>query len=171
MIHRHVLASFPYRNCGWAEDYDLILRLLAHGYALGVVPQRLLSWRDAPTRLSRLSPTYALERFTACKAAFLAQTFLAATRSYILWGYGATGKALCRALLTYGKQPAHIVELHPGRLGKTIHRAPVIPPETLPQVPTRPVVVSVAGEKARGEIRSAMTQMGFVELRDFVCAA
>ena len=171
MIRRDVLMSFPYRNCDWAEDYDLILRLLSNGYALSVVPQRLLSWRDGPKRLSRTNPTYALERFTACKADFLAKTFLLETSSYILWGYGATGKALRRALLAYGKQPAHIVELHPGRLGKVIHQAPVIPPERLIQVPRRPVVISVAGVKPRGEIRAAMTQMGFVELRDFVCAA
>ena len=171
MIRRDVLAACLYRDCGWPEDYDLILRLLTHGYTLSVVPQRLLSWRDGPTRLSRISPTYALERFTACKAAFLATTFLARSNRYILWGYGATGKALRRALLPYDKRPAYIVELHPGRLGKTIHRAPVIAPEILPQVPRQPVVVSVAGAKARGEIRAAMAQMGFQELRHFVCAA
>jgi glycosyltransferase involved in cell wall biosynthesis len=171
MIRRDVLAACPYRERGWPEDYDLILRLLTHGYTLSVVPQRLLSWRDGPERLSRISPTYALERFTACKAAFLATTFLAGTNGYILWGYGATGKALRRALLSYDKQPAYIVDLHPGRLGKTIHHAPVIPPETLPQVPRRPIVVSVAGAKARGEIRAAMAQMNFQELQHFVCAA
>ena len=171
MIRHSVMRTQSYRDCGWPEDYDLILRLLAAQHMIGVVPQRLLSWRDGPQRLSRTSPTYAMERFTACKAAFLASTFLARTHHYILWGYGETGKALRRALVPHDKHPVYIVDLHPGRLGKTIHAAPVIPPEMLVRVPRHPVVISVAGVKARGEIRDAMAQMGFQELRDFICAA
>lgn len=171
VVRRPVLADLRYRDCNWPEDYDLILRLLTRGHAVAVVPQRLLIWRDSPQRLSRTSPTYALERFAACKAAFLAASFLAGTDTYMLWGYGTTGKALRRALLLHAKTPSHIIELHPGRLGQTIHGAPVIPPEALVHVPRRPVVVSVAGEKARYDIRDAMEAMGFVETHDFVCAA
>ncbi len=171
MIRRDVLSAFGYRDCGWPEDYDLMLRLITRGYAIDIVPKRLLSWRDHPTRLSRTSPLYRIERFTACKAAFLATSFLAATDTYILWGYGGTGKALRRALAQHGKHPAYIVELHPRRLGKTIHHAPVIPPEALVRTPQHPVVVSVAGEQGRQEIRAAMQDMGFQELRDFICAA
>ena len=76
MLRREVLQTLGYRDCGWPEDYDLLLRLLTRGYEVGVVPRRLLSWRDTPGRLSRTSPTYALERFAACKAAFLAASFL-----------------------------------------------------------------------------------------------
>jgi glycosyltransferase involved in cell wall biosynthesis len=171
MIRHQVLVAFGYRDCGWPEDYDLILRLLSQNLAVGVVPQRLLSWRDQPRRMSRVDSRYALERFTACKASFLALHFLADTETYILWGYGSTGKALRRALLPYAKRPSHIVELHPGRLGRQIHHAPVIPPAVLPQVPQQPVVASVAGLKARTEIRQSMASMGFIEGRDFVCAA
>jgi cellulose synthase/poly-beta-1,6-N-acetylglucosamine synthase-like glycosyltransferase len=171
LIRRQVLMVLAYRDCGWPEDYDLLLRLITQGHAVGVVPRRLLSWRDSPQRLSRASPVYALERFTACKAAFLAASFLATSHTYILWGYGDTGKALRRALLAYDKSPLYIVELHPGRLGNRIHHARVIPPQTLWRLPRCPVVVSVAGAQARHEIRQAMAQMGFVETRDFVCAA
>ncbi|ETX08645.1 MAG: hypothetical protein ETSY2_04150 [Candidatus Entotheonella gemina] len=171
MIRRDVLSVFGYRDCGWPEDYDLILRLLTSGHTIDVVPKRLLSWRDHPARLSRTSPIYSIAQFTACKAAFLATSFLGTTDSYILWGYGGTGKALRRALVQYGKHPAYIVELHPRRLGKIIHRAPVIPPEALGRTPRHPVVVSVAGEQGRGEIRAVMQEMGFQELHDFICAA
>jgi glycosyltransferase involved in cell wall biosynthesis len=171
MIRRQALTAFAYRDCNWPEDYDLILRLLIRGHTLAVVPQRLLSWRDSPQRLSRTSLTYALTRFTACKAAFLAASFLAQTHTYILWGYGQTGKALRRALLCHGKTPSYIVELHPGRLGQMTHGAMVIPPAMLTQIPCQPIVVSVAGAQARHNIRTAMQPMGFVESRDFVCAA
>ncbi len=171
MMRRALLMDLGYRDCGWPEDYDLLLRALTCGWRVGVVPRRLLSWRDAPQRLSRTHPAYGLARFTACKAAFLAAHFLAAADTYVLWGFGSTGKALRRALLLHGKTPSHIIELHPGRLGRRIHGAPVVPPQALPGLPRRPLIASVAGEQARGEIRDTLGGMGFVESRDFVCAA
>ena len=171
MMRRALLMALGYRDRGWPEDYDLLLRVLTRGWQVGVVPRRLLIWRDDPERLSRNHPAYDLDRFTACKAAFLAEHFLTRTDTYVLWGYGGTGKALRRALLRHGKTPSHIVELHPGRLGKRIHGAPVIPPPALPGLPRRPLIVSVAGDQARGEIRDALARMGFVDGRDFICAA
>ncbi|UCE87193.1 MAG: glycosyltransferase family 2 protein, partial [Deltaproteobacteria bacterium] len=158
-IRRALLETFGYRDRGWPEDYDLVLRLLGAGHAIGVVPRRLVAWRDRAERLSRTSDRYAIERFTACKAEFLAAGFLAGSERYVLWGYGGTGKALRRALLAHGRRPAHIVELHPGRLGERIHGAPVIPPHELTRVTRRPVVVSVAGETARSEIRAELAAM------------
>ena len=171
MIRRDVLAALRYRDCGWPEDYDLVLRLLGAGHEVGVVPRRLLAWRDSAARLSRTSSTYALDRLTACKAAFLADQFLAGVDTYVLWGHGGTGRALRRALVAHGKRPSHVVEVHPGRLGQTIHGAPVVAPEALRTITGRPVVVSVAGAGPRRQIREALTTMGFHETRDFVCAA
>ncbi len=171
LIRREVLAAFRYRDVGWPEDYDLVLRLLAAGHDMAVHPRRLLGWRDSPGRLSRTGEAYGIERFTACRAAHLAQTFLAASERYVLWGYGATGRTLRRALLAHGKTPSHIVELHPGRLGQRIHGARVVAPRELAALPPRPLIASVAGAGPRGLIRRALSQMGFEELRDFVCAA
>ena len=171
MIRREVLATFGYRDVGWPEDYDLVLRLLAAGHELAVHPRRLLGWRDWPGRLSRTGEAYGIGRFTACRAAHLAQTFLAESEKYVLWGYGDTGRALRAALLVHGKTPSHIVELHPGRLGQRIHGAPVIAPEALADGLPRPVIASVAGARARNLIRAALVRMGYRELRDFVCAA
>jgi glycosyltransferase involved in cell wall biosynthesis len=171
MVRREVLVTSGYRDVGWPEDYDLVLRLLARGKDIAVVPRRLLCWRDGAARLSRANETYCLDRFTTCKAAFLAAGFLAASETYTLWGYGETGRALRGALLAHGKHPTHIVEVHRGRMGNIIHGAPVVAPEDLPRLPRQPVVASVAGEKPRRQIRAAMAAMGFLELRDFVCAA
>jgi glycosyltransferase involved in cell wall biosynthesis len=171
VVRRATLAGLGFRDCGWPEDYDLVLRLLACGARLGVVPRRLLGWRDGPGRLSRTHPAYAQERFVACKAAFLAEGFLAHAERYVLWGYGGTGRALRRALAAHGRTPSHVVELHPGRLGQRIHGAPVVAPEALAALRGRPVVVSVAGEGPRAEIRAALAALRLEELRDFVCAA
>ncbi len=170
-IRTAALRAAGYRDVPWPEDYDLLLRLLAGGHQIDVVPRRLLGWRDHPERLTRTAAPYALDRFTACKASFLAAGFLGATDEYVLCGYGATGRALRRALLAHGKRPTHVVEVHAGRLGQTIHGAPVIAYEDVPRVPRRPVVVSVAGDEPRRRIRDALEAMGLRETRDFVCAA
>jgi glycosyltransferase involved in cell wall biosynthesis len=171
MIRREILAALGYRECAWPEDYDLVLRLLAHGWQVANVPRRLVSWRENPSRLTWRDPRYGLDRFTRCKAAFLAEGLLARTDRYVLWGYGDTGRALRRALLAHGKRPSHIVEMHAGRLGNVIHDAPVIHPDALRLDTHHPLVASVAGTTARTQIRAALVVRGFRELRDFVCAA
>jgi len=168
---RDVLVRYGWRSCGWPEDYDLVLRLLADGHRLAVVPTRLLAWRDHPGRLTRTHADYALERLVACKAHHLAHGLLAPHPRYVLWGYGDTGRVLRRALRTHGREPSHVVELHPGRLGQTIHGAPVVPPDALRSLPDVPVVASVAGNVPRAEIRGFLDGLGRRETVDYVCAA
>jgi glycosyltransferase involved in cell wall biosynthesis len=170
-IRRDVLARVGYRDAGWPEDYDLVLRLLAAGHEIGVVPRRLLLWRDGPSRLTRTHPAYTQDRIVACKAAFLADGFLAGAAEYVLWGHGGTGRALRRALTAHGKRPTHVVEVHPGRIGNRIDGAPVISPDRLTALPRGRLVASVAGAGPRREIRDYLAAIGWEELRDFVIAA
>jgi len=171
MLRRNVLVRYGYRDAGWPEDYDLVLRLLAGGERLGIVPRRLHAWRDSPARLTRTHPSYALERITDCKASFLADGLLARSDRYLLWGYGGTGRTLAAALARLGKRPSHVIELHPGRLGNRIHGAPVVPPNALHDLRGTPLVASVAGAVPRGEIRDYLDARGWRETIDYVCAA
>jgi len=171
VIRKRALDEFGYRDAAWPEDYDLLLRLLHAGHRIGVVPRRLLHWRDGPSRLSRTSDRYAISAFVQCKAEFLARGFLARGERYLLWGFGDTGKALAEALAQRGKQPAAIIELHPRRLGQLIRGVRVVAPGALPALPRLPLVVSVAGLTPRSEIRMALARMGYRELSDYVCAA
>jgi cellulose synthase/poly-beta-1,6-N-acetylglucosamine synthase-like glycosyltransferase len=171
LLRTDVLRAHGYRDAGWPEDYDLVLRLLASGHELGVVPRRLLAWRHAPGRLSQRSDVYAPDRFTACKAHHLASGLLARTPRYWLWGYGGTGRALAKALRAHDRHPALIVELHPRRIGRRIQGALVIPPHELGAPGTLPLVVSVAGADARALIRAELARRGFREGDDYVCAA
>lgn len=176
MLRRDVFQRFGYRDRGAPEDYDLILRLLRAGHALGVVPRRLLAWRDSPARLSRSSSVYSDDRFTALKAEHLVRGALAAHPRYVLWGYGGTGRALCRALLAHERRPQAIVEVHPGRIGQRIQGARVIPPEGLLEArrldgEPLPVIVSVAHAGPRSEVRAALSGLGLRELVDYVVAA
>lgn len=171
MIRRAVLEALPYREVDWPEDYDLLLRLLEARHRVGVVAAPLLAWRHHPGRLSSNHPRYAQERFTACKAEFLARGFLARHDTYLLWGYGGTGRSLARALSRHEKRPQAIVEVHPRRLGRQIQGAPVISPAQLGAPPRAPLLVSVAGAGPRSEIRATLLRMGWREGVDYVCAA
>jgi hypothetical protein len=171
MVRRDALPAEGYRDTAWPEDYDLVLRLLADGARIGVVPRRLVAWRDSANRLSRRDARYGLDRFTACKAAFLARGFLGRGDEYALWGYGDTGKALARALTGHGKRPATIVEVHPGRIGQRISGTPVVGLDAVRSLRGTPLIVSVAGAGPRAEIRAHLARCGFVEGRDYVCAA
>lgn len=171
MIRRTVLETIRYRDQGWPEDYDLVLRLLSGGHTARVIPRRLLAWRNEPTRLSRTDSRYADAQFTKCKATFLSQDILREADKYVLWGYGGTGRALAAALWDLGKRPEAIVDLHPGRLGNRIRGAPVVPPSWLAHRTNHVIVVSVAHAGPREQIREALRSYGYVETIDFICAA
>jgi len=170
-LRREVLMTAGYRDVPWPEDYDLVLRLLAAGHRLGVVPRRLLAWRDGPARLTRTDPRYAQERIVACKAAHLATGFLADASTYLLWGYGGTGRSLARALAAHGKHPSRVIEVHPGRIGNRIRGVPTVSPSALADLPRGQLVASVAGIGPRREIRAHLAGLGWREGTDFVCAA
>ncbi|MEY4544534.1 MAG: hypothetical protein RL685_729 [Pseudomonadota bacterium] len=175
MLRGDVFREYGYREMGWPEDYDLLLRLHCAGHRLGVVPQRLLAWRDSPGRLSRQDERYTARRFVAAKAHFLAQDWLREQPRYILWGYGDTGRALSKALGEHGRQPHAIVEVHPRRIGQCIMGAPVVAPAQLPALREAagglPIIVSVAHAGPRQQVRQTLAALQLRELVDFVCAA
>ncbi len=171
VMMRREMAALGYADRGWPEDYDLVLRALGAGLRVGMVARRLLGWRRGTGTLSRTDPRYALDRFTACKAHYLAAGFLRRAATYVLWGYGGTGRALRRALAAHGKTPSHIVEVKLGRIGQRIHGAPVIEHTGLAGLDGAPIVVSVARDGPRREIRGVLSSIGRVEGVDYVCAA
>ncbi len=171
MIRRERLVELRYRDRGWPEDYDLVLRLLRRGPVVGRVPDRVIGWRDRAARLSRTDPLYGLDRFTACRAWHLHRDFLADAERYLLWGHGRTGRALRKALEPLGHRPRAIVEVHPRRIGNKIAGAPVVPVDALEERPPYPLIVSVAGSGPRGEIRATLAAYGFCEGEDYVFAA
>lgn len=163
LIRRSLLDEIGgYQNCGWPEDYDLFLRLAAAGARFAQVAKPLLSWRWQEHSTSRSHPAYSLAAIARCRAHYLAHHFLTENGQYVQWGFGDTGSELTGNLRALGKNMAAVIEVHPGRIGQRIHGARVFHPDDYFKNATEiyPILVSVAGEKPRLQIRKYFDDLG-----------
>jgi glycosyltransferase involved in cell wall biosynthesis len=170
MIRRAVLATVGgYRDPGWPEDYDLVLRLWAGGHRLGKVDAVLLDWRESADRLSRTDPRYREDAFRRCKVHYLAHRL--AGRAVVVWGAGPVGKAFARALQQAGHAVVAFVELDPRKIGQEIHGAPVIAPPAVRDYRGTFCVAAVGSPGARDDIRATLTLAGWREPEEWCAVA
>ncbi len=167
-----VEAAGGYRERGWNEDHDLLLRLLQRGGRLARDPRPLYALWDRPDRVSRTADHTAIDRLRALKAHFLARHELRPEalggRGIWLWGAGRHGKRMARALQAEGVELAGFVELHPRKIGRTIAGIPVIAPADLPSPEEAFVLAAVGKPGGREDIRRRLMEGSFVEERDFL---
>lgn len=159
-----------YRDVGWPEDYDLVMRLHAAGMRAANLPQPLLRWRVSEGRYSQSSTRYAPGAFRRCKVHFLRESFLPADRPLAVWGAGKVGKPLARELLRQGLAIQAFVDLDPRKVGQAIHGAPVLDPSGFARLAarSRPYVLAAVGSPgARGRIREALSSVGYREIDDY----
>ena len=166
-----VSAAGGYRDRGWPEDYDLLLRLWRAGGRLGTVPEVLLGWREGSGRLSRNHPSYSASAFRRCKAHHLAASHLRGRNGVVVWGAGPTGKAFARALAHEGARIRAFVDLAPRKVGQFVYGAPVLAPTGIAGYRDAFCTAAVAQPGARAEIRGALARLGWREGADFVAVA
>jgi hypothetical protein len=166
-----VAAVGGYRELGWPEDYDLLLRLWEAGGRFAKAEGELLHWREGSTRLSRVHPAYGPDAFRRLKVDVLRRTLLKDRDGAIVWGAGPTGKAFARALADRSVEVRAFVDLDPRKVGQTVHGAPVIAPEEVNRFRGAFCVAAVGQPGAREEIREALRRLGWSELVDFVAVA
>lgn len=164
-----------YQERGWAEDYDLWLRLYLAGGKFGKVPQVLFSWREHPDRLTRTDNRYSLENFLRAKAHYLVCGPLAGRDGVILWGAGMVGRRLSKHLGRSGAPLVAFVDIDSRKIGRTRRGLPIVSPEDLPAWLRRyanPVVLAAVGARgARAIIRQRLNSFGLREGLDWWCVA
>jgi len=170
MIRREALSAVGgYRDPGWPEDYDLVLRLWSAGARMQKVDEVLLDWRDSPGRLSRRDPRYDENAFRRCKVHYLGRRI--GRRDVVVWGAGPVGKAFARALQGVGHRVAAFVDLDPRKIGQEIHGAPVIPPDGVNAFRRAFCVGAVGSPGAREEIRAMLAAFGWREPEEWSAVA
>jgi glycosyltransferase involved in cell wall biosynthesis len=159
-----------YRDCGWAEDYDLWLRMAQAGTRFARLPQTLFFWRDHPGRATRTMSEYSAEAFRACKLASLRQGFLRDELSVVIAGAGLEGRAWQRLLAGAGISVSGWVDVDPRKIGRSLHGAPVISTDQLRAQNGR-ILVAIGVRGAREQFRALALPMGLKEGLDFICIA
>ena len=160
-----------YRDRGWPEDYDLVLRIWEAGGRFRNVDALVHRWRDHPGRLTRTHDAFTLAAFRRCRVHFLRRTLLAEGRPAVVWGAGPTGKAFARELVAAGTSLAAFVEVDPKKVGKRIHGAPVVPVESAADFSGSLALGAVSGPEGRARLRVLAAELGLVEGHDFVAVA
>jgi glycosyltransferase involved in cell wall biosynthesis len=163
-----VVRAGGYRDCGWAEDYDLWLRMAEGGSRFARISEVLLFWRDRPGRLTRTAPNCSAQAFRACKAHHLRRGFLKGEDEVTLWGAGLEGKAWRKTLEREKVRVRRWVEIDPRKIGQRIHGAPVVPIDALKPGDGK-TLVTVGAREARPQIRAWAAKAGLAEGKDFLC--
>jgi glycosyltransferase involved in cell wall biosynthesis len=160
-----------YQDHGWAEDYDLWLRLYLAGACFAKLPEVLLAWRERPERLTRSDPRYSLENFLRAKAHYLALGPLAGRDAVIVWGAGMHGRRLGKHLQREGAPLRAYIDIDPRKIGNQRRGLPILPPEALPDLWRsfgNPVALASVGRRgARQLIRQRLHSLGLVEGQDW----
>ncbi|MCM0082251.1 glycosyltransferase [Geomonas sp. Red32] len=171
MLRRSLLErAGGYRDLGWAEDYDLWLRLAAQGVRFARLPGPLIFWRDHPERATRTMDDYAAHAMRACKLHHLRRGFLAGAGEVVLAGAGREARAWQRLLDAEGIRVGHWLDIDPKKLGRTLHGAPVIRPQEL-ELAGRKMLCAIGLRGAREAFRGTAQGIGWKEGVDFVCVA
>lgn len=169
MFHKKTVErAGGYRDMGWAEDYDLWLRLAENGAIFARIPETLFFWREHPDRLTHTSEHCSLDAFRRCKAHFLKRDYLKDCNKVTLWGAGIEGKAWRKTLIAENIEVGSWIDIDPGKIGQIIHKAKVADPDSL-QPDHGPMLITIGARGARQLVRNKCQELGLIETVDFVC--
>ena len=171
MIRKSVLQKLDgYRDNGWPEDYDLLLRADAAGMRMGKPQAILLRWREHQDRLTRTDPLYNRNNFMQAKAHFLVQHRLQG-RSVVIWGAGPTGRLMFDLLSDEGGTIEGFIEVHPRRIGGRKRGLPVWPIDRVASLGEAMLLVAVGAAGAREEIETFLHEQDKKPGKDYLFVA
>jgi glycosyltransferase involved in cell wall biosynthesis len=164
-----------YHDYGWAEDYDMWLRMYLADAVFAKVPEVVLGWRDHPGRITRTDRRYSIENFLRAKAHYLVRGPLGGRDAVIVWGAGMMGRRLGKQLQLQDAPLVAFVDIDPQKIGRTCRGLPVISPGDLSgwwqRYPKPAVLAAVGARRARGLIRKRLKAFKLVEGQDWWAVA
>lgn len=157
-----------YRDMGWAEDYDLWLRMAQSGVRFARTTEPLIFWRDRPERATRTMDEYTADAFRKCKLHHLRSGFLEGFTEVTLAGAGKEGRAWQRLLADSGIRVNRWIDVDPKKRGQILHGAEIVSHFDVSPDGGR-MLVTVGTRGARAGIREWASGAGFTECTDFIC--
>jgi len=157
-----------YRQGDFPEDYELWLRFLHHGVKMYKLSDVLLEWSDSETRLTRIDNRYHTLAFFETKTIYLYDWLKENNRFFpevVVWGAGRLSRERFTLLQDLGIQPKFFIDLraNPDRR--------VIEYKLTPPAGNHFIVSYVANRDAREKIKEFLTNLGYIEGKDFICVA
>lgn len=159
-----------YRDMGWAEDYDLWLRLAAAGTRFARLARTMFFWRERLNRTTRISEAYTPVAFRLCKLHHLQKGFLKGEHEVILAGAGREGRSWYRVLRAAGVRVSCWVDVDPRKVGRILHGAPVLATDQVTPTGVK-MLMTVGARGARNAVRQWAFQAGFREGLNAICVA
>lgn len=170
MAKRLFLEVGGYLRNGFAEDYDLWLRLLDYGARFGKVLDLLYDWHDRPDRLTRSDPRFDHKMILALKADALARLTEIRKRGVVISGAGPIGKVLGRELISRGIDVRGYFEVSPKKIGSTCQGAPIVGLEEFGERWRDAILLAGVGVGGgRFKVRKLANEAGLAEGADFWC--
>ncbi len=164
------LESGGYLRNGYAEDYDLWLRLLEREVRFGKVRDELYFWHDRNDRLTRSDERFGQKKMLALKAEYLLRLPMVQEKGVVISGAGPIGKVLGRELKARGVVLHGYFEIDPRRVGSTRQGAPIAGPEEFGVRWREAVLLSAVGVPGgREKVRKLAAAHGYEEGGDFWC--
>lgn len=165
-----LLSVGGYLENGFAEDYDLWLRLLEKGVRFGKVPEQLYQWHDRNDRLTRSDPRFGRKKMLALKADALARLEDVVEKGVAISGAGPIGKVLGRELIARGVKVWGFFEVNPKRVGSVCQGSPIAGQSDFGVKWRDAIQLSAVGVVGgRAEVRDLAMRKGFREGIDFWC--
>jgi len=144
--HTFWSAIGPYRERGWPEDYDLILRSWLARIAMAKPAPVLLKWREHPQRLTHTDKRYSREAFIKAKAWAItqAESGLGLHKSRTVWicGTGRNARYWHDALVDNKAEVLGFVELNSAKPKTQKRHLPVITYQQLLEKKSDSLIVS-----------------------------
>jgi glycosyltransferase involved in cell wall biosynthesis len=197
MFRRELIAKHGgYRAGDFPEDYELWLRWIDAGVRMAKVPRALVTWHDAPARLSRTDARYAPEKFYRVKAEWVAREVgriipnppsredsqplgrrvkdnAPYPRNVFVWGAGRHTRKRASYLEAHGLRIAGYIDVDAKKTGRGVGGTglPVVAMENIPPREEAFVLGYVSSRGARELIRAELVRRGFREGCDFLMCA
>ena len=157
-----------YLRNGFAEDYDLWLRLLARGVRFGKVGDLLYHWHDREERLTRSDPRFGRKMMLALKAHALSELPEVREKGVAISGAGPIGKVLGRELKKRGVTLRGYFEVSPKRIGSECQGAPIAGLDDFGRKWRDAVLLGAVGVgDGRETVRGLAREAGYQEGEDF----